>query len=116
MIYDFVYFSCFFPSWPTPDLINITGVASGLTLGLLSLDCTTVTIIAEGSDSPEERRRARSLLPVIKKHHLLLVTLLLSNAIAVESMPIFLDKISNPLTSILVSVTAVLFFGECVYL
>jgi len=41
-----------------------------------------------------------------------LVTLLLANAAAVESMPIFMDRISSPVIAICVSVTAVLFFGE----
>ncbi len=62
--------------------------------------------------SPKEKENAKKILPVIKKHHLLLVTLLLANACAVEAMPIFLDRITDPVTAILISVTAVLLFGE----
>ena len=41
------------------------------------------------------------------------MTLLLSNAAAMEALPIFLDKICpSPLVAILLSVTLVLFFGE----
>jgi hypothetical protein len=32
------------------------------------------------------------ILPLVKKHHLLLVTLLLGNAAAMETLPLFLDK------------------------
>jgi metal transporter CNNM len=31
-----------------------------------------------------------------------------------EALPLFLDRLANPLTAILVSVTAVLFFGEII--
>jgi ankyrin repeat/SOCS box protein 13/metal transporter CNNM len=56
--------------------------------------------------------RIIKILPIVERHHLLLVTLLLANAAAVESMPIFLDQVSSPVVAILVSVTAVLIFGE----
>ena len=54
------------------------------------------------------------LFPTVKRHHLLLVTLLLSNAGAVEAMPIFMDRITNPVAAVAISVTAVLFFGEII--
>lgn len=61
----------------------------------------------------------------------MLVTLLLSNcfiniyikinddcfflAIAMEALPIFLDEITSPIIAIIISVTAVLIFGELIY-
>lgn len=84
---------------------------SGLTMGLLSLDLMTLQIMKEGG-TPKQQKQARKILPIVKRHHLLLVTLLLANAGAVEAMPIFLDKISSPVIAIVVSVTAVLIFGE----
>lgn len=44
--------------------------------------------------------------------HFLLVTLLLCNAVAMEALPLFLDRLADPVTAILISVTAVLVFGE----
>ena len=84
---------------------------SGLTMGLLSLDILTLKVMRDGGTA-KEKRHAEKILPIVQRHHLLLVTLLLGNAAAVEAMPIFLDKISGPITAILVSVTAVLIFGE----
>ena len=84
-------------------------------MGLLSLDVMTLKIMKEGG-TPAERKRAGKILPLVERHHLLLVTLLLANAAAVEAMPVFLDRISNAITAILVSVTAVLIFGEYVLL
>ena len=100
------------PSYHVPIfLFQTAGIISGLTLGLLSLDQTSLKVLMEAG-TPSQQKNAARILPLVKRHHLLLVTLLLANAAAVESMPLFMDKISNPLTAILVSVTAVLFFGE----
>ena len=87
------------------------GLMSGLTIGLLSLDILSLRVLTK-SGRPRQQRHATRILNLVKRHHLLLVTLLLANAIAVESMPIFLNKITNEIVAILVSVTAVLLFGE----
>lgn len=57
---------------------------------------------------------ATRLLPIVRRHHLLLVTLLLCNAGCMEALPIFLEKMMPDYLAIIVSVTAVLFFGEYV--
>lgn len=51
-------------------------------------------------------------LQVLAHPHFLLVTLLLMNAVAMEALPIFLDRLLNPVAAILISVTAILLFGE----
>nr|XP_022294632.1 DUF21 domain-containing protein At4g33700-like isoform X1 [Crassostrea virginica] len=94
-------------------LVLLAGLMSGLTMGLLSLDLMTLQIMRDGG-TPKQQRQANKILPIVKRHHLLLVTLLLANAAAVEAMPIFLDRISSPVIAIVVSVTAVLLFGEVV--
>ncbi|XP_052811743.1 uncharacterized protein LOC128239234 [Mya arenaria] len=94
-------------------LVLAAGLMSGLTMGLLSLDMMTLKVLKDGG-TPAEKNHARKILPIIKRHHLLLVTLLLGNAASVEAMPIFLDRISDPVTAIVVSVTAVLIFGEVI--
>ncbi|XP_038059618.1 DUF21 domain-containing protein At4g33700-like [Patiria miniata] len=94
-------------------LVLFAGLMSGLTMGLLSLDILSLRVLAEGG-KPHEQRYARRITPIVERHHLLLVTLLLANAGAVESMPIFLGKVTNEIIAIVVSVTAVLLFGEVV--
>jgi hypothetical protein len=87
------------------------GIASGLTLGLLSMDSTKLEIkMMVGND--EEREAAACLLPFVKKHHLLLVTLLLFNSMSNESLPIFLGDLVPNWLAILLSVFLVLIFGE----
>lgn len=53
-------------------------------------------------------------MPLIAKHHWLLVTLLLWNAIVIETLPIFLDKITQSAYAITISVVAVVIFGEII--
>lgn len=44
----------------------------------------------------------------------MLVTLLLCNAAAMETLPIFLDRIFSPLVAVLISITLILMFGEII--
>lgn len=84
---------------------------SGLTIGLLSLDPMSLLVVKRAG-KPKEKKYAARILLMVKRHHLLLVTLLLANAAAVEAMPIALAKVTNEIVAIVVSVTAVLLFGE----
>ena len=80
-------------------------------MGLLSLDILSLEVLKRGG-KPKQKKYASRILRLVRRHHLLLVTLLLANAVAVESMPIFLNKITNEIVAIVVSVSAVLLFGE----
>lgn len=50
-------------------------------------------------------------LQLLKNHHFLLCTLVVWNAAAMEALPIFLDRLADPVTAIILSVTIVLVFG-----
>jgi len=86
-------------------------LASGLTIGLMAFDSTKLEI-KKMIGAPNEVAAAKNILPLVKKHHLLLVTLLLFNACATESMPIFLGALVPDWVAIIISVTLVLLFGE----
>lgn len=51
-------------------------------------------------------------MQILARPHLLLVTLLLVNAAAMEALPLVLDRLVSPLVAVLLSVTAVLIFGN----
>eukprot|EP00446_Apocalathium_sp_SHHI-4_P073067 CAMPEP_0177558048 /NCGR_PEP_ID=MMETSP0369-20130122/70030_1 /TAXON_ID=447022 ORGANISM="Scrippsiella hangoei-like, Strain SHHI-4" /NCGR_SAMPLE_ID=MMETSP0369 /ASSEMBLY_ACC=CAM_ASM_000364 /LENGTH=605 /DNA_ID=CAMNT_0019044555 /DNA_START=143 /DNA_END=1957 /DNA_ORIENTATION=+ len=98
-------------------------LAAGLTMGLVSIEPFEMRMLlntrSEDCADGEERQKllerqvqARRLLPVLEDHHLLLVTLLLLNSVANEALPIFLDEIVPPVVAVLLSVSAVLVFGE----
>ncbi|CAG7899027.1 unnamed protein product, partial [Brassica rapa] len=94
-------------------LVLFAGIMSGLTLGLMSLSLVDLEIL-QRSGSPKEKKQSAAILPVVQKQHQLLVTLLLFNALAMEGLPIYLDKIFNEYVAIILSVTFVLFVGEVI--
>lgn len=94
-------------------LVVFAGIMSGLTLGLMSLGLVDLEVL-QRSGTPAEKKQAGAILPVVKKQHQLLVTLLLCNAIAMEALPIYLEKIFNTVVAVILSVTFVLAFGEVI--
>ncbi|XP_022999808.1 DUF21 domain-containing protein At4g14240-like [Cucurbita maxima] len=94
-------------------LVLFAGIMSGLTLGLMSLGLVDLEIL-QRSGTAEEKKQAAAILPVVQKQHQLLVTLLLCNAISMEALPIYLDKLFNQYLAIILSVTFVLSFGEVI--
>ncbi|XP_068654237.1 DUF21 domain-containing protein At1g47330-like isoform X1 [Aristolochia californica] len=92
-------------------LVAFAGLMAGLTLGLMSLGLVDLEVLIK-SGRPQDRVHAAKIFPVVKNQHLLLCTLLIGNSMAMESLPIFLDKLVPPWAAILVSVTLILMFGE----
>lgn len=94
-------------------LMLSSGIFSGLVLGVVSLDLTALKVL-QNAGPEKDKKYAEKIAPLVENHHLLLVTLLLANAIAMEALPLCLDRVSDPITAICVSVTTVLFFGEVI--
>ncbi|KAA6425546.1 MAG: hypothetical protein FRX49_04443 [Trebouxia sp. A1-2] len=94
-------------------LVLIAGLMSGLTLGLMSLDGLDLEVLRR-SGTALEQKYAKAIEPVIKRPHWLLVTLVLVNAAATEALPLFLDRLADPITAVVLSVTVVLIFGEII--
>lgn len=94
-------------------LVAFSGMMSGLTLGLMSLEVLDVEL-TKRSDNERERQMAATVQELVKDQHRLLVTLLFCNAIAMEALPLVLDTLVSPVMAVIISVTAVLLFGEIV--
>eukprot|EP00439_Symbiodinium_sp_Y106_P001367 s785_g1.t1 len=92
-------------------LVLFGGMMSGLTLGLLSVEELELSIV-QRVGTPSEQRMATAVRGLIKRKHLLLVTLLLCNALAMEALPLVLDRLVPGIAAVVISVTAVLGFGE----
>eukprot|EP00879_Flechtneria_rotunda_P029183 GHRR01031463.1.p1 GENE.GHRR01031463.1~~GHRR01031463.1.p1 ORF type:complete len:339 (+),score=75.40 GHRR01031463.1:449-1465(+) len=92
-------------------LVTMAGLMSGLTLGLMSMDLVDLEVLKR-SGTCTEQKYASAIAPVVRNQHFLLVTLLLCNAVSMEALPLFLDRLADPITAIVISVTAVLVFGE----
>ncbi|XP_048632606.1 DUF21 domain-containing protein At2g14520 isoform X2 [Brassica napus] len=94
-------------------LVLFAGLMSGLTLGLMSMSLVDLEVLAK-SGTTRDRKHAAKILPVVKNQHLLLCTLLICNAAAMETLPIFLDALVTAWGAILISVTLILLFGEII--
>jgi len=49
-----------------------------------------------------------------KMHHLTMVSLLITTCILNESLPLFIDAVTNPVVAIVLSVVLTLVFGEII--
>lgn len=88
---------------------------SGLTIGYFSIDSLRLKLIeCDPEKTDKDRKKAKKVIPILKNHHYLLVALLVTNAAAMEALPIFLEGLMPPLYSIILSVSVVLVFGEIV--
>jgi hypothetical protein len=107
--------------WPlrVKDFVNLglalicvlfAALASGLTIGLLSIDTLDLEI-KQRAGTPTDKHHAASILPLLAHRHLLLVTLLLFNSMAAEALPLALGELVPGYIAVILSVTAVLFFG-----
>ncbi|XP_021722556.1 DUF21 domain-containing protein At1g47330-like [Chenopodium quinoa] len=93
------------------SLVIFAGLMAGLTLGLMSLALVDLEVLIKAG-RPQDRIHAAKIFPVVKNQHLLLCTLLIGNSLAMEALPIFLDKLVPPWAAIVISVTLILMFGE----
>ncbi|KAG7663088.1 MAM3 [[Candida] subhashii] len=96
-------------------LVLAGGVFAGLTLGLMGQDEVYLKVIAT-SGEPKERKHARKVLELIGRgKHWVLVTLLLSNVITNESLPIVLDNcLGGGWPAVVTSTVAIVIFGEII--
>jgi metal transporter CNNM len=94
-------------------LLVLSGLFSGLTLGLMSLDMVSLEILAEGGDE-EEREYAKQIIPVREKGNLLLCTLLLGNTTVNALVAILMADLTDGLVGLLLSTFSIVVFGEII--
>ena len=93
-------------------LICLSGLFSGLTLGLLGLDPIGLEIIMSGNT--KDSIYARSILPIRKKGNQLLCTLLLGNVLVNSSLSIIMADITSGIIGLVLSTTIIVIFGEII--
>lgn len=96
-------------------LVLLGGVFAGLTLGLMGQDEVYLKVISTSGDA-YERRYARKVLKLIGRgKHWVLVTLLLSNVITNETLPIVLDRcLGGGWPAVVTSTASIVIFGEII--
>ncbi|QDZ19691.1 DUF21 domain-containing protein [Chloropicon primus] len=94
-------------------LVLLSGLFSGLTLGLLSLDTTNLEVLQEAGDETEQKY-AKVIRPLRKTGNLLLCTLLLGNTLVNTLLSIMLASILNSWQGFVSSTFLILIFGEII--
>mmetsp|Transcript_17252 Transcript_17252/g.56065 ORF Transcript_17252/g.56065 Transcript_17252/m.56065 type:complete len:874 (-) Transcript_17252:45-2666(-) len=92
-------------------LVCMSGLFSGLTLGLLGLDKTGLDIVI-GGGTEEEKAWARKVLPVREDGNRLLCTLLLGNVIVNSGLSIYSASLFDSIFGLFISTGLIVIFGE----
>lgn len=92
-------------------LICASALFSGLTLGLMSLDLSALSVLAEAGDA-REREYANKIIPLRRNGNLLLCTLLIGNTVVNSGLSILLSKLTDSYVSVLASTALIVVFGE----
>ncbi|KAG7901072.1 hypothetical protein KL905_004590 [Ogataea polymorpha] len=97
------------------SLVLLGGVFAGLTLGLMGQDELYLKVIAD-SGTPSERKWAHEVLKLIGRgKHWVLVTLLLSNVITNETLPVMLDRfLGGGFAAVFSATASIVIFGEII--
>lgn len=96
-------------------LVLLGGVFAGLTIGLMGQDEVYLKVMATSGDT-NERSHARKVLKLIGRgKHWVLITLLLSNVITNETLPIVLDRcLGGGWPAVVTSTASIVIFGEII--
>jgi len=93
-------------------LLVMSGLFSGLTLGLLGLDPLSLQIVANGDTG--NAVYARKIIPIREKGNLLLCTLLLGNVAVNAALAILLADFAGGLSGFILSTAFIVIFGEII--
>ncbi|KAI8334002.1 hypothetical protein BC941DRAFT_433570 [Chlamydoabsidia padenii] len=96
-------------------LVLLGGVFAGLTLGLMGLDETNLQVLSQTGTETEKKNAKKVLSLLHRGRHWVLVTLLLSNVVVNETLPIILhNAIGGGWQAVAISTALIVIFGEVI--
>lgn len=94
----------------------LTGVFSGLNLGIISLDLNYLELLAsppyESADDERDAKYAKRIIPLRKKGNLLLCTIVLGNVAVNSILSILMADLTSGLIGTIISTCVIVVFGE----
>ncbi|ORY62622.1 uncharacterized protein BCR38DRAFT_439283 [Pseudomassariella vexata] len=96
-------------------LVLLGGAFAGLTIALMGQDGTYLRVMAQDPEEPQ-RKNAKRVHDLLKRgKHWVLVTLLLSNVIVNETLPVVLDRcFGGGVAAVVGSTVLIVIFGEVI--
>ena len=95
-------------------LVALSGLFSGLNLGLMSFTEDDLGLIIDGSADRKEVAYARAIIPIRRQGNLLLCTLLLGNTLVNAVIAILLSDLTSGLIGTIMTTALILVFGEII--
>eukprot|EP00094_Tigriopus_californicus_P003006 TCALIF_02895-PA protein Name:"Similar to CNNM2 Metal transporter CNNM2 (Homo sapiens)" AED:0.03 eAED:0.03 QI:0/0/0/0.5/1/1/2/0/940 len=94
-------------------LLSLSGLFSGLNLGLMALDQTELKIV-QNTGSPKEKGYANKIAPIRAHGNFLLCSLLLGNVLVNNTLTILLDTLTSGLVAVIGATMGIVVFGEII--
>ncbi|XP_053276679.1 metal transporter CNNM4 [Pleuronectes platessa] len=95
-------------------LLVLSGMFSGLNLGLMALDPMELRIV-QSCGTEKEKKYARKIEPIRRKGNYLLCSLLLGNVLVNTTLTILLDDLTNSgIGAVIASTVGIVVFGEII--
>ena len=95
-------------------LVALSGLFSGLNLGLMSFADEDLRIVIEGSPDENKVRNAQRIRPLRARGNLLLCTLLLGNTLVNAMIAILLGDMAGGIVGGIVTTGLIVVFGEII--
>ncbi len=94
-------------------LLCLSGLFSGLNLGLMALDQTELKIV-QNTGTDKEKDYANKIFPIRSHGNFLLCSLLLGNVLVNNTLTILLDTLTSGLVAVIGATMGIVVFGEII--